>query len=374
MHKSFVLLTVMPILIAGWVSAQAAATAPGTWPMFRHDAQHSGRTTETGSLKGALKWKKEVEPVRALVTGSAGTLYLAGRGITTLRPEDGSQKWFYDKGSFTGDYYFDLSVTGAGIVFAARDNYVESDPHLFGLSSAGELKWRSNYAASHVVLGSDGTAYFCAGQIVALTPDKQVRWRRGACDTDPVIGADGTVYAISNPGSSSQHYLVAFAQDGTYKFRKRFDAPPYSFASPAVGPDGTIYAVHSAGDLFALDPQGKVKWRYAVGIDSSQSAPAIASDGTIYVQSGGFLIALSPKGTLRWKIAVGPRSLSSPAVDAGGTIYMSGGRSLLAIRPNGTLLWKKEIGSPATPPILANGIVYVGAYADPDHYMLYAFQ
>ncbi|MEF8847384.1 MAG: PQQ-binding-like beta-propeller repeat protein, partial [Candidatus Paceibacterota bacterium] len=53
------------------------------------------------------------------------------------------------------------------------------------------------------------------------------------------------------------------------------------------------------------DEIGTLKWKYKTG-DSVYSSPAISSDGTIYVGShDDHLYAINPDGTLKWKIERG---------------------------------------------------------------------
>jgi outer membrane protein assembly factor BamB len=103
--------------------------------------------------------------------------------------------------------------------------------------------------------------------------------------------------------------------------------------------DGTVY-VGSGDYLYALNPDGTLKWRYQTGYEV-QSSPAIASDGTIYVGSGDYLYALNPDGTLKWRHQTGG-SVRSPAIASDGTIYVGSddgylhaiqGTSPLAVTP-----------------------------------------
>jgi outer membrane protein assembly factor BamB len=55
-------------------------------------------------------------------------------------------------------------------------------------------------------------------------------------------------------------------------------------SSPAVGADGTIYVGSDDHNLYAINPDGSLKWRYDTG-DKVYSSPAIGSDGTIYAGS-----------------------------------------------------------------------------------------
>ena len=58
-------------------------------------------------------------------------------------------------------------------------------------------------------------------------------------------------------------------------------------------------------NLYALNPDGSLKWQYPTGggIDSS---PAIGADGAIYVGSGDDnLYSLNPDGSLKWRYPTG---------------------------------------------------------------------
>ena len=54
-------------------------------------------------------------------------------------------------------------------------------------------------------------------------------------------------------------------------------------SSPVVGVDGTIYIGSYDGNLYALKPNGPLKWNFRTG--GSASSPAVGADGTVYVGS-----------------------------------------------------------------------------------------
>lgn len=97
----------------------------------------------------------------------------------------------------------------------------------------------------------------------------------------PVIGADGTIYLGGtglNPNSrhmSPVEYLYAVGPDGKLKWTfGDFMSPSMdeSFC-PSIGTDGTIYVGNSeyqsnhiaAGHLYAINPNGTLKWKFAIG-------------------------------------------------------------------------------------------------------------
>jgi len=60
-------------------------------------------------------------------------------------------------------------------------------------------------------------------------------------------------------------------------------------SSPAIGTDGTVYVGSEDFNLYAIHPEGSLKWTYTTG-GPVISSPAIGSDGTIYVGSNDYRI------------------------------------------------------------------------------------
>lgn len=108
--------------------------------------------------------------------------------------------------------------------------------------------------------------------------------------------------------------------DGQLKWRYKTGNKVY-LASPGIGPDGTIYCGSYDSCLYALNPDGTLKWK--TNYHHLCSAPAIAPDSTIYIMSlDGYFYAFNPDGTLKWAYGVGTWIYSSPAVGSDGTIYI----------------------------------------------------
>jgi len=65
-------------------------------------------------------------------------------------------------------------------------------------------------------------------------------------------------------------------------------------SSPAIGADGTIYSGCDNGKVYALNPDGSLKWSYQTEGKVS-SSPAIGADGIIYIGSwDGKVYAFGP--------------------------------------------------------------------------------
>jgi hypothetical protein len=136
---------------------------------------------------------------------------------------------------------------------------------------------------------------------VTLRPAQlgRVRWRFQAHGLHilhrPAIGPDGTIYALD-----AQGLLYALTPDGGLKWVFRSAGGDYGPAS--VGPDGTVY-VASDSVIYAVNPDGTEKWRFA-GIPGAAwviAGPSVGPDGNIYaVNQFGPAYSLTPQGTLRW--------------------------------------------------------------------------
>ena len=130
---------------------------------------------------------------------------------------------------------------------------------------------------------------------------------------------------LSNTGQSQ--YVGLQTNDTKWKVKINGTSPPIGsgpsiISSPAIGPDGTIYigwgdnylyGPSIDGGLYALNPDGTVKWYYRTGNWIDESSPAISSDGTIYFGGvDGILYALKSDGTLKWRFETDSSILSSP--------------------------------------------------------------
>ena len=239
-----------------------------------------------------------------------------------------------------------------------------------GVALAGDLAIfgshdRALYAVSY---GQTGTSDADAG-----TTDVAMRWRRDLADlvwVTPAVG-DGVVYAGSdddavvalNLGDGEQRWRF---QTGPCKNRKSVgpDGARCDVDGITVAGDGTIYV--AADGLYALRPEGTLKWKYAPGSTHCAGNPAIADDGTVYVgcQDHG-LYAVGPDGASRWTVRVGDDIDASPAIGPDGTIYVgSDDKKLWAIAPSGMVRFSVITGGAihSSAAIGADGTVYVGSF------------
>ncbi len=279
------------------------------WPMFQHDARHTGYNPNAMyDNPGRLKWKVNLNgPIGDAPAISKDNVIYIGTGMDI-------------GGAFDG---------------------------LSAISSSGEIIWKypSSDVCSTPLLGNNDEVYFGSlyeeTNFYCLYANGTLRWKISVGDSifgSPVVDDNGIIYFTSIRHS----YLYAIYPNGTLKWR--FKTRDQIWSSPAIGGDGTIYVTSQDTYLYAIYPNGTLKWRFKTG-DTILSSPAIASDGVIYIGStDSYLYAIYPNGTLKWKFKTGSRIGGTPAISKDGIVYIGtqelSNNGIYAIYPNGTLKWK----------------------------------
>ncbi len=390
MRTNFFTLMVLSVLTVSFF----ALAEGSSWPMFRHDLRHTGRTPYTGPAAPDVKWTFQTMDAIASSPsiGYDGTLYF-GSGLNTngvdsflyaVNRDDGSLKW---KFKAHGCIFSSPAVLPDGTIY-----FGSMDRNLYAVEDSvtyAKLKWRQPHlfwVYSSPAVGADGTIY--AGgldfKFYAVNPDGTVKWsyQTGWCVfSSPAIGPEGELYV-----GSKDHNLYAFEDSLTYA-KVRWAHPFGTFydghlvdSSPALGDDGTLYVgvdpYGAAGQtpvpidtaFYAVNPDGTRKWSFVME-DGTESSPALGTDGMVYIGSyDGNLYAIRDMGDdyiLEWAFPTGGAIDASPTVDGNGTIYVgSRDSTFYALNPDGTVRWSYKAGggfeSSAT--IDENGILYVGCF------------
>jgi outer membrane protein assembly factor BamB len=276
--------------------------AEAPWPMFRHDALHTGRSPYLGPMSPVLKWR-----------------YATGGPITSSP-----------------------AISAGGMIYVGSH-----DGYIYAINRSGGPGWRFATGAaveSSPAIGSDGTVYVGSNDchLYAINPNGTLQWRYatvGRVRSSPVIAADGTIYVASdaiigvNPDGTpilgaDDPYLYAINPDGTLKWRRDISRMPprlEAYSSPAIGPDGTVYVGTPTGELMAFNPDGSTKWECWMVSAHVNSSPAVAADGYLWVgcEVKGVVFGITPDGSLDIFVPLPYDSdvTSSPAIAADGTVY-----------------------------------------------------
>lgn len=224
--------------------------------------------------------------------------------------------------------------------------------------------------------------------------DGTVIWKfktEGSVEVSPVLGSDGTIYIGDHKCN-----LYAINSDGSLKWKFNGGQPVHSTewndfsclqSSPAVASDGTVYFAPMSGNLYAVDSQGKEKWRFPIRMfKTAWGAITIGPDGTIYIGTemyppyetgkptevkAGFY-AINPNGTKKWVHEVEASAFQGTAnLRSDGTIIVSGGgvcsgrcaAGIWAFDKAGQVLWtyvpEGKVIEGATA-MAADGTIYFG--------------
>jgi len=190
--------------------------------------------------------------------------------------------------------------------------------------------------------------------------------------TSPAIGKNGTIYV------AGQNYLYAINLDGNLKWEINWTIQNQKNTSsvtdsPVIGEDNTIYGRGRNGDLYAVNPNGSLKWKFRP-TGRMWSSPALSVDGTLYAGCSEYsFYAINPDGSEKWKIRLDGNVNSSPAIGADGTIYVRPAlhKKLYAINPEGSIMWVTQLEENShqdTLPVIGiDGKIYIGKNAvNPD--------
>lgn len=184
-------------------------------------------------------------------------------------------------------------------------------------------------------------------------------------DASPVIDSAGTIYLNSLTGLMDGK-LFAIKPDGKLKWAHPF--ANHSSGTPAIDSHGTIYVrTHSDRRLVALNPDGSEKWSVVPNY-YPKGSPIVGPDGTILTADDiGHVNATNRDGTMRWGRAESAYSYSSPtATDDGKHVYWPHIKNLVSINyTGGWTEWDKTFSANNEQPNIATvdpeGTVYYGA-------------
>lgn len=212
--------------------------------------------------------------------------------------------------------------------------------------SVGEspLKWAAptfEPVVASPTLDLEGNIYVGdeSGRFYSVAPDGQFRWSFEAGDAVYATCAvsKDMVYV---PSVDSHLYCL----DTKGKLRWKLHLGDEFYTAPAIGSDGTVYLGSDSGTVFAVAPNGKLRWRFETGEEIS-SSPTVGPDGLIYVTADS-VYCLDAKGRTRWAFGATEDEYfyGSAVPDLEGTVYAGNTDGFLyAIRPDGRLRWRAPV-------------------------------
>jgi hypothetical protein len=244
-------------------------------------------------------------------------------------PGSGVPNWQNDDGlgNYNTDVAFDLygTVTAAGHIDALsapslpRSGYLE----IFGTNFGGSGSVQIDGLEAPVADWDDG-------RIVAYVPEATAL---GAASVQ-VTNATG------QPSNSVSLQVTTRQADGRVQWRFRMDGP-YAQVRPVIGPDGTVYAIDAFSHLYALSPDGGLKWLVR---GAGSKGVAVDAGGDVYTGSESAIRAFHSDGSEKWTFVQSPFAfiLVGIAVGPDGNVYAaaSEGMGVFSLTPDGDLRWQ----------------------------------
>ena len=294
----------------------------------------------------------------ALFVAAGPTTLPLGLAHAAVGPRQLSLAWY---ARTAGDVEGRPAVAADGSVYVAG-----TDGTIYGLAADGGLRWSIGAGAAvtgSVALGPEGRLYVgdARGRFRAIhSGDGSILWTLdgfASISSDPVVH-DGRVYFGTDAGD-----LIALEPDGRERFRLRAEA---GITGPAAfGPEGDVLYTSHDGKLRRATAGGDGIWTAALDGPIVGGA-ALSPDGaTVYVGAGQSLVAVArDSGAVRWRFGMGADVLATPAVAPDGMVYIGADNGrFVAVSPAGPAVWQAQAGGGirSSAAVSDEGSVYFGA-------------
>ncbi len=373
MHRMALSLTVVLILLTSSTAGVLSASVDD-WPMFHHDAQHTGYSPSKAPKTPNVMWNASVGPfVSSSPAFGKGRLYIGSTDgkmyIFDADPSEGTEEGIIDSPGSTSDLILNFSAGGPIYSSPVWDNgrlyFGSSDGKVYCIySSIGTEIW--NYSTGGPVSSSptivNGKVYVGSedGTIVALDAitgeNLWVHPTGGSIRSSPAV-VDGKLYI----GSDDYKVYCLYASNGTEFWN--YSTGNIVVSSPAVV-DGKVYVGSDDGNVCCLyASNGSEYWHFVTG-DVIHSSPAVV-DGKVFVGSddGNVYCLYTSNGTEYWRFVTLGAVRSSPAI-AQEKVYIGSqdGNIYCLNISTGQELWRYSLGaSISSSPAVFNLRLYVAS-------------
>jgi len=372
------------------VAAVSLATIPVTadeWPMFHHDAAHTGCSTSRAPDTNRTLWINETGgSIISSPVVAGGYVYVGSedKKVYCYDASTGIKKWAFLTGGI---------IVSSPAVFGGKIYAGSYDGHMYCLDARnGSLTWKTPVddavTSSPVITGNTvyvGSQKWSTGSplcnISALNVSTgAIKWRKTIGEymysSPAVVGT--RIYSVAagkytHGAYTSRVYALDAATGGEIW---NVTLGHYSMSSPVidagrlyVGSGRYVYPGYT-GTLVCLNTaDGREIWNFTIRLavgGGIASSPALAY-GIVYFGSLDSKVYAvdSETGDEVWNYSTGGQVASSPAVadekvfigSSDGTVYSIGAT-------DGTLKWKYMTGDPLpSSPAVANDQVYLSSHA-----------
>jgi len=322
------------------------------WPMFRHDAAHSGYSQSKAPSMNTVFWNISVgEPDEASPVSSYGNVYVSSYDgkVYCIDAKNGHVLW-------TSHQVGDPLESDPGI--ADQKMYISSSKlYCFNAITGSEL-WNTTVGAyGRPPTITDGKVYIGSGVLSCINANNGTfLWSfsspHGSFFTSPTI-SDDKIYV----GESDENKLFCLsASNGAQLWNLSFGAS--ISATPAVV-NKRVYIGTWGGEILCLNGStGGHIWANYVG-NQIRSSIAVANDKIYFGCYNHYLYCYDANiGSMLWHVPTGGFIYSSPVV-ADGKVYVSSDKFYCFNAQNGSELWNYSTGGGVSSPAISNGKVFV---------------
>jgi outer membrane protein assembly factor BamB len=371
------LLTVMLIVLLTSISfyfehrlgAYANSTEDSdSWPMYRHDPQHTGYSTSSAPNTDEVKWiyNTTYEIVTSPAVANGRVIVAASNGdVIAINSTTGELLWTYVTGPRQNSMWSSPTVNSGRVFVGSRNN------NFYCLNeSNGMLLW--SYMAGDEINSSpvveDDSVFFCTkSKMYCLNASNgSLIWN--------YTNSNLTTDCLSSPAILDGTVFVGFGDSNVYAFNAStgetlwlYPAGSPVTSSPCIN-YGKLYFGSDEAIVFCLDAStGSQIWNTTTGdtwfAGFYLSSPAVTNDRLFIGAHNGNVYCLNATtGLSIWEYATGREVWSSPAV-ADGKVFIGSadGKIYCFNESTGDLIWshytlERIVSSPA----ISEGTVFVG--------------
>ncbi len=329
---------------------------------------------DTSHVDGTIKWRHNFtgDPIFSHpLIDSNGMIYITSF-VGVNEPKEVFV--FSQDGDIEHHYSFDLLSFESMVIgdedtiyfiehnTTTENNYVTSrysNLTAFNVKT-GETEWRYPFEhfCLYLMITSEDEIYFFdyEGTLHALGTDGVLRWIYKHPEGIPMRLTPGVDYANENIIIGVDDYILSVNLDGNLKWSSSIEGRA---SSPTIDDNGNIYITYyrnATEYIHSIDHHGEFRWKYPFE-GKILYGRALGPDGIIYVTGGkrfdnSYLWALSPDGSLKWVYDIGYYEdyglETGLVVGTDGRIYfgdrsnIDAGGTLFAVNPDGTLAWERE--------------------------------
>ncbi len=159
----------------------------------------------------------------------------------------------------------------------------------------------------------------------------------------PTIDVDGSVYFGTDSG-----YLIKIDANLTAPIWRTHLLRVGEVYGPIIGSDGTVYCGTDSFRMYAVNPDGTIKW--TVTLDGVGARPALGRSALFVGTDACMVYSIDPAtGSINWQksLSLGFSFCTTPIVAANGYMYVQNDNDVLYClnQADGTLLWACDCNS-----------------------------